>query len=99
MLVNLNIPSVKPGCPRGVRVASQAVQTMDDRYVGQDGPYGSKQYWLQGSFKDPGAGADTDLRCLMDGYVVVTPLHFDLTDRRRLGELTGWDWPDVTAGR
>ena len=99
MLVNLNIPSVKPGRPRGVRVASQAVQTMDDRYVGQDGPYGSKQYWLQGSFKNAGAAGDTDLGCLVDGYVVITPLQFDLTDRRRLGELARWDWPDVTAER
>jgi len=30
---------------------------------------------------------------------VITPLQFDLTDRRRLGELARWDWPDVTAER
>jgi len=98
-LINVNIPSLKPGRPKGVRVVPQAVQIMDDHYVERDGPFGSRQFWLQGSFKEFGDDANTDLRSIVDGYVVITPLHVDLTDRTRLGELAGWDWPDVTGGR
>jgi 5'-nucleotidase len=94
-LVNVNIPSLRPGVPKGIRVVPQAVQTMDDHYVSQEGPFGSKQYWLRGSFKNLGADQDTDLRAIVDGYVVITPLHTDLTDRLRLDALKQWDWPEL----
>ncbi len=94
-LVNVNIPRIQPNRPKGVRVVPQAVQTMDDHYAQHEGPMGSRQFWLRGSFKDYGDDANTDLRRLIDGYVVVTPLHVDLTDRARLQDLAAVKWPDV----
>jgi 5'-nucleotidase len=96
-LVNINIPSTRSGHPKGIRVVPQAVQTMDDHYAQQEGPMGTQQYWLRGSFKEYGEDANTDLRSLIDGYVVVTPLHVDLTDRSRLADLEALDWPDLTG--
>jgi 5'-nucleotidase len=95
-LLNLNIPSLKPGWPLGIRVAPQAIQTMDDHYVEQPAPDGSKQYWLRGSFRSYGSDANTDLRGIMDGYVTITPLHFDLTAREHLPELSEWNWPEIS---
>jgi 5'-nucleotidase len=95
-LINVNVPSLTPGRPKGIRIVPQAIQIMDDNYVEQDGPFGAKQFWLRGSFKDLGLDAETDLYALRDGYVTVTPLHVDLTERPRLADLASVDWPDVT---
>jgi hypothetical protein len=30
---------------------------------------------------------------VMDGYVAITPLRFDLTDRAALSTVAAWNWP------
>jgi 5'-nucleotidase len=91
-LLNINIPDLSSGVPRGIRVAPQAVQRMDDHYERRDGPDGSAQYYLQGWFKEPDQALRADLSALSQGYVVLTPLHFDLTAREQLSEFESEDW-------
>ena len=94
-LLNINIPNLSSGGPRGVRVASQSTQLMDDHYQRQDGPDGSAHYYLQGRFREPDGADDADLSALVGGYVVVTPLHFDLTAREQLAAWRDLDWGPV----
>ena len=94
-LVNVNIPSLRPGLPKGIRVAAQALQVMEERYERREGPEGVCQYLLDGEFPQPVDARETDLHALMDGYVVVTPLKVDLTDRARLDTLAALDWPST----
>ena len=35
---------------------------------------------------------DSDEFALAEGYITVTPLQFDLTDRRKLAEMQKWSW-------
>ncbi len=93
-LININIPRLEGGNPKGVRVAAQAIQTMDDKYVSFQGPDKRMYYWLDGDFGEI-RDVDSDLKAVSEGYVVITPLHFNLTDRRRLAELAEWDWPAI----
>lgn len=95
-LVNINIPDLRPGLPRGVRVAAQALQVMEDRYDRRDLPAGLRQYALSGAFAEPEGDRDTDLHALQEGFAVVTPLQVDLTHRRRLPALDALDWPDLS---
>ncbi|MCG3137131.1 MAG: 5'-nucleotidase SurE [Phycisphaerae bacterium] len=95
-LININIPNLAKGPPKDVRVAPQALQTMEDKYVKFQGPDGRMYYWLDGDFgqiDDP----DSDLHLLNEGYVVVTPLHFNMTHYQRIGELAAWSWPEVSG--
>ncbi|MCP4245531.1 MAG: 5'/3'-nucleotidase SurE [bacterium] len=91
-LLNVNIPNLAAGKPRGVRIVGQSVQKMDEGYERRDGPDGSAQYFLEGYFGDLDDIVETDLKALMAGYVAVTPLHFDLTAREQLGRVADWDW-------
>ncbi len=93
-LLNVNIPDLTEGRPVGIKVAPQAVLRSDDRYDHNDGPDGLRQYWLRGWFSDYGE-PDFDLRCLRDGYVVLTPLHFDMTDHASIPAVSACSWPDV----
>ncbi len=94
-LININIPSLEGDRPKGVRVARQAVQTMEDRYVSFKGPDGRMYYWLDGEFGEI-LDEESDLRLVSEGYVVVTPLHFNMTDQKRITEMHHWTWPDVS---
>jgi 5'-nucleotidase len=91
-LFNVNIPELSAGPPLGVRVAQQGLISYRECYEPRDDPRGRRYYWL---LPDPLRGAEapeTDLAALASRYVSVTPLHFDLTDRRRLAEMEQWNW-------
>lgn len=77
---NVNIPEIKPGWPRGVRIAPQSVQPTLDRLEQRSDPSGREYYWLSGDFEDMKDSAETDLRVVREGYICVTPLQFNLTD-------------------
>lgn len=94
-LLNVNFPNVTDERPMGLRVASQATHRTDDEYKRVSGENGQPEFHLQGWFKDHGP-PEHDLRALIDGYVVLTPLHVDMTDHTRLKAIAEWDWPDVT---
>lgn len=96
-LLNINIPNLTSGQPRGVKVVPQTVQRMGDYYERRDGPDGSAQYYLQGWFKEPDGEIEGDLKALLSRYVVVTPLHFDLTDHTQLAKLAAWDWGAIRS--
>ena len=95
-LLSINIPDLVEGRPIGLKVAPQAVQKADDHYHRSDGPEGVYSYSLRGWFSDFGP-PECDLRALVDGNVVLTPLHFDMTDHERLKAVADCNWPDVTA--
>lgn len=93
-LLNINIPNLSEGRPVGLKVAPQAVLTTNDQYDRTEEPGGSYNYALRGWFEDFGS-PDLDLGSLRDGYVVLTPLHFDMTDHARLAAVRDCDWPDL----
>jgi 5'-nucleotidase len=95
-LLNINIPSLSEGRPKGIKVAPQAVVRTNDHYEEHASVDGSRQYALSGWFDDYGP-PDWDLGALRDGYVVLTPLHFDMTDHARLAAVRDCAWPDVTT--
>lgn len=92
-LININLPDLAPGLPKGIRVVPQAARAMEDNFVQFAGPDGREYFWLaEGRFKhaDP---CESDLDALNEGYVAVTPLQFDLTEYRLLKKLQQCEWP------
>jgi 5'-nucleotidase len=93
MCLSVNIPALEPGRPRGVRCCVQAPVSWEEHYKKQADGDGRAIYWLDGRLPDHAAAPDTDLTALRDGYVAITPLRADMTDRERMASITGWDWP------
>jgi len=94
-LFNVNIPALKPGWPKGVKVARQSVLPFEDKFICRKDPGGRNYYWLAGEFGDSSLEVGTDLRAQRDGYITVVPLKFDLTDEQRLAAMQNWEWPAV----
>jgi len=82
-LLNVNIPDLTGRRPLGVRVVPQAAQRTNDKYDLHENHEGSVSYSLSGWFEEYGT-EEYDLGALRAGNVVLTPLHFDMTDHARL---------------
>ncbi|RMF83799.1 MAG: 5'/3'-nucleotidase SurE [Planctomycetota bacterium] len=93
MCLNVNIPALDDGPPRGVKVCAQCTVPMQDRYHRQTDPRGRSVYWLDGALPDRHCAPDTDHEAVSDRYVAITPLRFDLTDAKRLEQVRRWSWP------
>lgn len=83
-LLNVNVPS---GVPRGVRLTRLGVRRYTEGVVEERDPRGRQIFWIGGGQPvwEPIAG--TDFREVDAGYVSVTPLHLDMTDRGFLARL------------
>ncbi len=90
--LNVNIPALDRGLPRGVRCCPQSTVPMDDRYRKETDSQNRALYWLDGRMPDERA-SDTDLAAMRAGYVAITPLRFDMTDHATLQNVAQQPWP------
>lgn len=91
-LFNVNLPSFSRGAPKGVRVVPMSVGRHGEAFERRKDPRGRTYYWLTYAPPYHLDGPDSDVSCLSDGYITVTPLHFDLTRHDRLADVTRWEW-------
>ena len=91
-VVSVNLPPLRPGeAPAGTRVVRQCVRPWPDTYEERKDPSGRSYFWNSSVFTLGDTEDDTDVSALRNGYVTVTPLHFDLTHYPMLRE-----WKDRT---
>jgi 5'-nucleotidase len=89
--LNVNFPAVLPEQVQGVRLTRLGRRVYRDVLIERIDPKGQPYYWIGG---DPPSGTveeGTDVGALAHGYVSVTPLNMDMTDRGQLAQLGQWD--------
>jgi len=87
--LSLNVPT---GSPKGFRTTVQAkrnhVTIVDERCD----PRGKAYYWIEEGENNWEPHDRSDFQAVRDGYVSVTPLHPDLTDRAAFAKLETLTW-------
>lgn len=91
--LNVNIPALDRGWPRGVRCCPQAPVTWDEYYEKRVDDQGNAIYWLDGRMPHHDTCPDSDLAAVREGYVAITPLRANLTDVDRLAGVAELRWP------
>jgi len=87
-LVNINFPAREPDQVLGVRVVPQGLRDYGATEILQrTDPRGFDYYWLKLAGMPHTPAHDTDLEAAADGWVTVTPLHCDMTNRAALSDL------------
>jgi 5'-nucleotidase len=94
-LININIPPLNNGSPKGIRIARQGDARVLERFLPVESPEGRAGYQLTGDIDAVEDAEDSDLRALQQGYVTVTPLQFDLTHFEQLQQMQDWSWPEI----
>ena len=80
-VVNLNIPPLSKGTPKGVRVVPQSTHGFNEKYKVRSDSDGQKKYQLtSGNHRDPHGSGWTDVTALLEGYITLTCLQQELTD-------------------
>lgn len=95
MCLNVNIPALDHGQPRGVRVCRQGTAAMEDAYHRQLDAQGRTIFWLDGKMPDAHSEPDSDLAAISEGYVAITPLRYDMTDHAAMKHISQWSWPET----
>jgi 5'-nucleotidase len=85
--LSVNIPALPVDEVRGFKLTRQGLGKFRESYERREDPRGNVYYWLSGEVVPDTADDATDLSALMDGYVSVTPLFYDLTAHAHVEEL------------
>ncbi|MGA2622322.1 MAG: 5'/3'-nucleotidase SurE [Bacteroidota bacterium] len=90
-LLNVNVPPLKEKDIRGVRVTRQGKTRWGDTFDVRRDPTNKEYYWLTGKLEIVDYSEDTDQIAVMNNYISVTPIQYDLTDYKSLKEMHKWD--------
>ncbi len=90
-LLNVNVPNLPEKDILGVRLTKQGHSKWDDVFEERIDPYGKKYYWLTGELIYNDKDMDRDHFAVVNKYVSVTPIHFDLTDYEMFDEMKSWN--------
>lgn len=91
-VMNLNYPKCPPEESRGLRICAHTRACYRDFYDTRTDPRGRPYYWLDGEIPPEAISPDRDRALLTEGYITLTPLHFDFTHRETLTRLEGCDF-------
>mgnify|MGYP001829033528 CR=1 FL=1 len=89
-LYNLNIPTAAMTRDTEVRVVPMDVTRFDEHFVKRQDPKGRNYYWVAGEIPPSSGSQESDLTALRKGYVTLTPLQYDMTQRTVLREMENW---------
>ena len=91
----MNLPAHARGEPQGVQTVPMGIGRHGECFERRTDPRGRTYYWL--SYAPPYnlEGERTDVSSLAEGFITVTPLHFDLTHRQQMNQVSGWTWPKL----
>jgi len=90
VLLNVNVPPIPENEIMGVKVTPQGVARFQEVMEERTDLRGRTYYWLGGEMDYPDNDPGSDHTALMNNYISVTPLHYDMTNYSFLPELEGW---------
>lgn len=93
--LNVNIPKHNGDPIKGVKVVRQAHAFWDENYDHRKDPQDRDYFWLTGTFKNLDSGEDTDEWALLNNFVSIVPVHFDLTSYKTIPLLKEWKFDDI----
>ena len=90
-VININIPQLSKGRPKGVRIVPQSSKGFNEYYIRQQNEQGQTVYQLAG---DPHVADEipTDTTSLVEGFIAVTALVPDMTDHPKTRALQKIEW-------
>lgn len=85
-LLNVNIPNIPYEAIKGLMVTGLGKRIYNGNIIARTDPRGGTYYWIAGDGESFESIEGTDLQAVDQGYLSVTPLHWDLTAYTSMGE-------------
>lgn len=87
-LVNVNLPDLPAATIKGVRPTRLGYGRYREGFERRTDPRGRPYYWMKGELEILDRSPDTDLMAVEAGWISVTPIGLDRTDRATLAEFS-----------
>ncbi|MEW9096778.1 MAG: 5'/3'-nucleotidase SurE [Clostridiaceae bacterium] len=92
IVLNVNVPAIKEEEIKGIKVCPMGGNLYEFFYEEKSNEDGTIKLALSGKYNENIQGS-TDVYYLKNGYVTITPLHYDFTNFKILNEVNGWFTP------
>ena len=89
-LLNINVPDIPREAVRGFRITRLGRRHKAEKVIRAQNPRGETVYWVGAAGAAADAGEGTDFHAVQDGWVSVTPLQIDLTNREQMRGVADW---------
>ena len=89
-ILNINVPDLPRDQISGWQATRLGGRDRACPAIRARDPVGKEIYWIGAAGVEQDAGPGTDFFAIAQGYVSITPLTADMTDRTRLAELDEW---------
>lgn len=86
VVLNLNVPLVEKEEIKGIKVCKIGSKMYDNYFIEKLDEDNNKSFYLSGNLTENNY-EDTDVYYVKEGYVTLTPLHYDLTNFKILKEV------------
>ena len=90
-LLNVNLPPIPGSEIKGIRVTKLGRRVYSDSLTRMNDPWGRDIFWIGAGKTSWSGDEDSDFRAVEEGYISVTPLHFDLTQYDQLETVRSWN--------
>ena len=88
-LLNVNVPAEPI---KGVRITRQGHRIYHDKLIERVDPLGKPYYWIGGERPTGDTEEEgTDVWALAQGYISITPIRLDMTDKACMKLVEGWN--------
>lgn len=94
-LLNINVPPGQAKDMKGIAVTKLGNRQYENTFDRREDPRGRVYYWLGGDVVDVDNDPDSDIAAVEDGYISVSPVHFDLTNYRIMSQIEKWQMNEV----
>lgn len=84
VLLNMNVPDLPESEIKGWQVTALGKRDYKDIVVPREDPRGTPYYWIAGEEVVVNDPPGSDIRAVRDGYISLTPILLDYTDRAKL---------------
>ncbi|ADH60906.1 stationary-phase survival protein SurE [Thermoanaerobacter mathranii subsp. mathranii str. A3] len=89
-LLNVNIPDLKKGI-KGVKTTILGKRIYIETFQKNYDPRGKEYYWMAGKISEIEKDERTDIVSVKNGYISITPIHFDLTCYDMIEFINSWN--------
>jgi 5'/3'-nucleotidase len=89
-LLNINVPDIPPTDLKGLQITRLGRRHRAEDVIRTQSPRGETVYWVGAAGAAADAGDGTDFHAVEQGFVSVTPLQIDLTNRDQMPDLRAW---------
>ncbi len=89
-MLNVNIPPLPEAEIKGVKITRQGRARYEEYFDKRVDPWNRNYYWLSGKKLLLDSDPDVDDVAVMENFVAITPIQFDMTDYKAMNNLQNW---------